>query len=51
VIESVFPVHNLLDVWVLDGGKFVHQGVYSVDDTFASVVLKVDVGVKTLLDF
>ena len=44
----VDPVHDLIDVWTLDSGKFVHQGAYSVDDAFISVVLKVDVEVKTL---
>lgn len=46
----VDPVHELIDVWTLDGDKFVHQGVYSVDDTFASVVLTVDIEVKPLFD-
>lgn len=44
----VDPVHDLIDVWTLDGGKFVHQGAYSVDDKFTSMVLKVDVEVKLL---
>lgn len=46
----VDPVHDLIDVWTLDDSKFVHQGAYSVDDQFASVVLKVDVDVKQLFD-
>ncbi len=46
----VDPVHELIDVWALDGGKFVHQGAYSTDDTFKSQVLKADVEVKTLFD-
>lgn len=46
----VDPVHDLIDVWTLDGGKFVHQGAYSVDDKFTSVVLKMDVEVNLLFD-
>lgn len=46
----VDPVHELIDVWTFDGGKFMHQGVYSVDDKFASAVLTVDIEVKSLFD-
>lgn len=44
----VDPVHELVDVWTLESGNFVHQGAYSCDDTFASITLKADVDVKTL---
>jgi len=46
----VDPVHELIDVWTLDAGKFVHQGAYSAEDKFTSVVLKSDVEVKPLFD-
>ncbi len=46
----VDPVYELIDVWSLDGGKFVHQGVYSVDDKFKSLVLNMNIEVKPLFD-
>jgi Uma2 family endonuclease len=33
------PTHKLVEVWVLDGGRYVLQGVYGVGDTFTSAVL------------
>lgn len=46
----VDPVHDLIDVWALQNGKFVHQGAYSVDDTITSVVLATDIVVATIFD-
>jgi Uma2 family endonuclease len=33
------PTHKLVEVWVLDGGRYVLQGVYGVVDTFTSAIL------------
>jgi len=33
------PTHKLIEVWVLDGGRYVLQGVYGVGDRFNSVAL------------
>jgi Uma2 family endonuclease len=33
------PVHKLVEVWVLDGGRYVLQGAYGVGDKFNSIVL------------
>jgi Uma2 family endonuclease len=47
----VDPVHKLIEAWVLDGGRYVLQGVYGVDDTFASAVLSSKVvDVKLIFD-
>lgn len=46
----VDPLHDIVDVWILQNEKFVHQGAYSIDDTFASVTLKQNVKVKTIFD-
>lgn len=42
---------KLVEVWVLDGGRFVRQGIYKVDETFSSAVLGgKTVVVKTIFD-
>ncbi len=33
------PVHKLIEVWVLDGGRYVLQGMYGVGDSFDSAIL------------
>jgi Uma2 family endonuclease len=42
---------KLVEVWVLDGARFVRQGIYKVDETFNSPVLgSKTVVVKTIFD-
>jgi Uma2 family endonuclease len=43
---------KLIEVWVLDGGRFVRQGIYKIDEMFNSPVLSGKiVVVKTIFDF
>jgi len=30
---------KLIEVWILDGGRYVRQGIYNIDETFNSPVL------------
>ena len=45
------PVHDVIEVWNIgDGGTYVRQGAYGVDDTFDSAVLAENISVKAIFN-
>lgn len=44
----VDPVHEIIEVWTLNNGKFLRQGAYGIDDEFASRTLKLQVAVNSI---
>lgn len=44
----VDPLHDVLEVWVLEEGRFDRLGAYAVEDTFTSPTLGETVTVKDI---
>jgi Uma2 family endonuclease len=44
----VDPVHEVLEVWVLDEGRFSRLGAYAGEDTFISRTLGESIAVKDI---
>jgi len=46
----VDPVHELVEVWILQESMFIRQGVYDVDDTLTSPTLATDIVIKAIFE-
>lgn len=46
----VDPVHELVEVWMLQDDTFIRQDVYGVDDTLTSATLATDIMIKDIFE-